>query len=88
MAQKTASKIAKASRDMDTLHAELQDAHGEPVAELPSMTVYEDQYGDELNAIADDIGVERDTVSGWMHEQARGVDYEFNDSWPVVVLHD
>jgi len=82
------ARIAEESRRMNDLHAELRDAHGDPVAELPIMTVYADQYGDELNVLADDLGMDMGTVSEWMHEQARGVDYEFNDCWPVVVLHD
>lgn len=94
----TQSKIAQAARELTDIDAELREAHGEPVAELPSMTVYADEHGHELNEIAADIdGVSRGEVSEWMHEQARGVygrdeSAGTGDPWsvsdPVVVLHD
>lgn len=94
----TQSKIAQAARELTEIQDELEDAHGEPVAELPSMTVYADEHGHELNEIAATIdGVGRSEVSEWMHEQARGVHGREDtphggDPWsvadPVVVLHD
>lgn len=70
----TQSKIAQAARELTEIEAELKDVHGDPVAELPSMTVYADEHGHELSEIADPIdGVTRAEVSEWMHEQARGV---------------
>jgi hypothetical protein len=94
----TQSKIAQAARELTDIEDELREVHGEPVAELPSMTVFADDHGHELSEIADTIdGVSRGDVSEWMHEQARGVYGRdeatgTGDPWsvsdPVVVLHD
>lgn len=92
--QSTEAQIAEASRRLSEVEGELRDVHGEPVAELPSMTVWADEHGHELNEIAewmrDEMGadVTRGDVSEWMHEQARGVDYSWSVSDPVVMLHD
>lgn len=90
----TKSKIADASRALIEIEDELEEAHGEPVTELPSMRVYADSHGHELNEITKwmndvyGIEVDRSDVSEWMHEQARGVDYDWSVSDPVVVLTD
>ncbi len=96
--QTTQQKIAEASRELNNIIDELRDVHGDPVAEYPSMTVFADGNGHELNEIADTIdGVSRTEVSEWMHEQARGVYGRTEadgagDPWsvadPIVVLHD
>jgi len=81
-------QIANYSREThDEYLAEYEGLH-ECVAELPSMLVFADTHGYELNEWADDIGVSRDDVSAWMHEQAKGVDYSWSTSDPVVLLRD
>ena len=98
MQDDTQQKIAEASRELNNIIDTLRDVHGEPVAEYPSLSVFADSHGHELNEIADQIdGVTRSEVSEWMHEQARGVYGRAEadgagDPWsvadPVVVLHD
>lgn len=89
-----ASDVAQAARELAEIEDELRDVHGDPVAELPSMTVYADSHGHELSEIAeyhnDQHGTDltRGDVSEWMHEQSRGVDYSWSVDDPVVVLHD
>jgi len=82
------STIAQTARKLTEIEPELRSVHGEPVAELPSMTVYADIYGHELNEIADDADIDRGELSEWMHEQARDLDYNWGHSDPIVVLHD
>ena len=92
--QTVASEVAQASRELADIEDELQDVHGEPVAELPSMTVYADTHGHELREMAQYHNDEHGTdltysdVAEWMHEQARGIDYSWTAADPVVVLHD
>lgn len=89
MSESTEAQIADASRNLTEIEAGLRDVHGEPVAELPSMRIYADGHGHELNEIAAEIdGVGRSEVSEWMHEQARGADYDWSHVGPVVVLTD
>jgi hypothetical protein len=82
------STIAQTARELSEIESEMREVHGEPVAELPSMTVYADSHGHELNEIADDADIGRNELSEWMHEQARGLDYNWGYSDPIVVLHD
>lgn len=87
-------EIAQAARELTEITDELRDAHGETVAELDSMTVFADSTGHELSEIAEHHNHEHGTdlsrgeVSEWMHEQARGIDYSWSVSDPIVVLHD
>lgn len=90
----TQKNVAQAARELTEIEDDIRDVHGDPVAELPSMTIYADEHGHELKEIAkahnDKHGTDlsRSDVSEWMHEQARGVDYNWGYSDPVVVLHD
>lgn len=89
MAETTDTKIAAASRELTEIEAELRDVHGEPVAEYPSLTVFGDSKGHELQEIANEIdGVDRGEISEWMHDQASDVDYDWSHADPVVVLRD
>lgn len=89
-----ADEIAQAARELTEIEDELRDAHGQPVGELDSMTVFADSTGHELSEIAEHHNHEHGTditrgeVSEWMHEQARGVDCSWSVSDPVIVLHD
>lgn len=84
-----ASAIAEYSREChDDYLEDYEDVHGEPVAEFPSLLVFADTHGYEYNEWAADLGIPRDEVSHWHHEQARGADYNWSTSDPVVLLRD
>jgi hypothetical protein len=88
------AECAKAARELTEVVDELREAHGEAVAEFPSMTVFADTTGHELAEIAEvhndrhGTDLSRSDVASWMHRQAKGVDRTWSVSDPVVVLHD
>jgi len=83
-----AEQIAEFSREThDEYLAEYEDLY-ECVAETSSMLVFADTHGYELDECADKIGLDRETVSDWMHDQASGVDYSWSASDPLVLLRD
>lgn len=98
MEKETQLKIAKESRQLGNIMAELREVHGDPVAESAEMAVFRDEYNHEHGDIAHEIdGVSQGDVSEWMHEKAREI-YDrpeatgVGDPWsvadPVVVLKD
>lgn len=83
-----AEKIAAYSRETyDEFLADYLELH-ETVSETKSRRIFADTHGHELNEWAEELGLGREAVAAWHHDQADGADYSWVAADPVVLLKD